>query len=217
MSRNFKNRILDIRILNIRILGITGLLFILFTTSCTVSKIYPRRYYEEHQDLLHATETLYGQATRTKSLAIAFTDLDFENLSLELKTDTVRYIYDFNWQEPRMRDSLQRYGYDTSLVGQIICNMRSMKSTWINAMDHYVDRKKQSLVILSAPVKQFSIFPPMQKRKYYLFGFYRQPQYYDEQGRLLDKKTLRRLRKINSEVFYRINDKVCYTISGKFR
>lgn len=212
MSRNLKKKILVIRIL-----GIPSILFILLISSCTVSKIYPRRYYEEHQALLHATESLYGQATRSKSLAIAFTDLDFESLSLELKTDTIRYIYDFSWQESRMGDSLLRYGYDTSLVGQIIRNMRSMKSTWINAMDHYVDRKKQSLVILSAPVKQFSIFPPMQKRKYYLFGFYRQPQYYDEQGRLLDKKTLRRLRKINSEVFYRINDKVCYTISGKFR
>ena len=84
-------------------------------------------------------------------------------------------------------------------------------------LDYYVDGKKQYLVFMSVPVKQFSLFPVLQKNKYYLFNFYAQPQYYDEQGRLLDKKKLQQLRKINSEVFRRINEKVCYTISGKFR
>lgn len=190
---------------------------VLWLASCTVSRIYPVRYYEENKQKLHETETLYGQATKNKALAIAISNLDFSSLSLEVKTDTVRYIYDFDWGEPRMQDTLLRYGYDTSLVTRILDNMRTMRSTWINSMDHYIDGKKQNLFFISAPVRQFSIFPPMQKRKYYLFNFYRQPQYYDAEGRLLDKRKLKQLRKINNEIFYRINDRVCYTISGKFR
>jgi hypothetical protein len=166
---------------------------------------------------LHETEELYNQATRQKLMAIAFNDLSYNSVSLELKTDTVRYIYDFNYDEKRMNDTLHKFGYDSLLVNKIIRNMRSMGSTWINTMDYYVDGKKQLLLFVSAPVKQFSPFPLLQKRKYYLYNFYRQPQYYDEKGRLLDKKTIRQLRKVNNEVFWRINEKVCYTISGKFR
>lgn len=185
--------------------------------SCTVSRIYPKKYYEQHKILLHQTEEMYGRATRQRQLAIAFTSLDFTDISLELKTDTVRYIYDFILGEPRINDTLNKFGYDSILVNGIIANMRSIRSTWINTLDHYIDGKKQTLLFISAPVKQFTIFPPMQKRKYYLFNFYRQPQYFDEQGRLLDKRRLKVLRKINNEIFYRINDRVCYTISGKFR
>jgi hypothetical protein len=186
-------------------------------SSCTVSKIYPKQYYEQHKDLLHETEALYGQATKNKLIAVAFTDLGFSDISLELKTDSVRYIYDFTEGEARINDTLNKYGYDPLLVQKIIGNMRMMKSTWINTLDHYVDGKKQVLLVISAPVKQFTIFPLMQKRKYYLFNFYKQPQYYDDQGRLLDKRRVKLLRKINNDIFWRINDKVCYTISGKFR
>lgn len=196
---------------------ISGAGILLAGSSCTVSKVYPKKYYEQHKTLLHQTEELYGQATRQRQLAIAFNSLDFTDISLELKTDSVRYIYDFTLGEPGINDTLHKFGYDSLLINRIIGNMKTIRSTWINTLDHYIDGKKQALLFISAPVKQFSIFPPMQKRKYYLFNFYRQPQYFDEQGRLLDKRTLKRLRKINNEIFYRINDKVCYTISGKFR
>lgn len=185
--------------------------------SCTTSKVYPVQYYEEHKTLLHETEEFYNKATKQNLIAIAFTDLGYNDISLELKTDSVRYIYDFYYAEKRMNDTLQKFGYDSALINKIIRNMRSMGSTWINTMDYYVDGKKQLLLFVSAPVKQFSPLPLLQKRKYYLFNFYRQPQYYDEKGRLLDKKTVRQLRKVNNEVFWRINEKVCYTISGKFR
>jgi hypothetical protein len=186
-------------------------------SSCTVSKTYPIEYYEQHKTTMAEMQDLYNKATRQKLLAIAFYDLDFNDISLELKTDTVRYIYDFYYGEKRINDSLFKFGYDTSLVQQLIKDMRMIGCSWINTLDYYVDGNKKLLLFMSAPVKQFSLIPVLQKRKYYLFNFYAQPQYYDEQGRLLDKRTVRRLRKVNSEVFRRITDKVCYTVSGKFR
>jgi len=184
---------------------------------CTVSRTYPVEYYNQHKETMEEMQGLYNKATQQKLLAIAFYDLNFNDISLELKTDTVRYIYDFYYGEKRINDSLIKYGYDTALVQQLIKDMRMIGCSWINTLDYYVDGNKKLLLFMSAPVKQFSLIPLFQKRKYYLFNFYAQPQYYDEQGRLLDKRTVRRLRKVNSEVFRRITDKVCYTVSGKFR
>jgi hypothetical protein len=185
--------------------------------SCTVSRVYPLEYYEQNKETMHDIEDLYKRATSDNLIAVAFSDLDFNAISLEFKTDTVRYIYDFHYNESRVNDSLVKFGYDTVLVQRIIADMRKIKCSWVNTLDYYVDGNKKRLLFLSAPVKQFSILPAFQKRKYYLFNFYRQPQYYDAAGRLLDKKRVRRLRKINNEVFFRINDKVCYTVSEKFR
>jgi hypothetical protein len=185
--------------------------------SCTISRIYPKDYYEQHKTTLHQTESLYKQVTSQQTLAIAFTDLDFTDITLELKTDSIRYIYEFTAGEPRINDSLAKFGYDSSLVNSIIKNMQGMRSTWINTMSYPIGGREGRLIFISAPVKQFTLFPILQKRKYYLFHFYSQPQYYDEQGRLLDRRRLRQLRKVNNEIFWRINDKVCYTISGKFR
>ena len=188
-----------------------------YFTGCTVSKIYPVEYYEQNKETLHDIEQLYARASGKGQLALVFADLDFTKLSLEFRTDTVRYIYDFIYSEPRVNDSLNKFGYDTSLVQKIITDMRSIKCTWINTLDYYVDGTKKVLLFVSVPVKQFSMIPRFKKSKYYLFNFYKQPQYYDDEGRLLDKKKLSRLRKVNNEVFRRITDKVCYTVAGKFR
>ena len=189
----------------------------IFLSSCSVSKTYPKEYYAQHKTTMEEMETLYGNITNEKLIAIAFYDLEFNDISLEFKTDTVRYIYDFYYGEKRMNDSLFKFGYDTTLVQRLIKDMRAIGCTWINTLDYYVDGKKRLLLFMSAPVKQFTLVPFLRKRKYYLFNFYTQPQYYDEQGRLLDKRTVRRIRKVSGEVFWRITDKVCYTVSTKFR
>jgi hypothetical protein len=190
---------------------------VLHFAACTASKVYPKEYYEQHKEGMQHMEQLYNKITNAKLIALAFNDLAFNNVSLEFKTDSVRYIYDFNYTEQRMNDSLLKFGYDTALVQKLLKEMRKIKCTWINTLDYYVDGEKKLLLFMSAPVRQLSVFPALQKRKYYLFNFYAQPQYYDEQGRLLDKVKLKRLRKISNEIFWRINDKVCYTVSGKFR
>jgi hypothetical protein len=54
-------------------------------------------------------------------------------------------------------------------------------------------------------------------RKYYILTYFPQPQYYDDEGRLLVGRRLRRIRKINAETYRRVTDKVAYTISDRFR
>lgn len=207
-----QNMLLKMKIMS-KILNI--LFFVLiFCTSCSVSKTYPKKYYAENEKVLLEIKDIYSQINVNKRLAIAFNDWHFDNLSLELKTDSIRYIYDFSFGEARINDTLRKFGFDTSLVQTMIRDMQKVKCTWINTLDFYVDRQRNSLFFMAVNAKRF-VFNL--KTKYYLFNFYKQPQYYDEKGRLLQRKKLKELRKINSEVFWRINDKVCYTISSKFR
>jgi hypothetical protein len=117
--------------------------------------------------------------------------------------------------EPRLIDTLNRYKISAIGVKEIIRQMQSIRCAWLNESDYYVDGKKYTLILMS--IKPVALKRPFAYAKYYVLTYFPQPQYFDSEGRLLQKRKLNELRKINGEIFKRINNKVCYTISGRFR
>jgi hypothetical protein len=182
-------------------------------TSCTSLNI--TNYYHKHRSTLDGMEQTYQQAYQKKPFSIEFTDRPFNRVSLELTTDTLTYIYEFAISESRMQDTLLKYGYDTLPVNNLIANMRSMECTWINHLDYYAEDTKHSLIYISLWPRTFNL--PFVNKKYYILTYFSQPQYFDRNGDLMTGRRLRRIRKINGEVFKKINNKVCYTISAQFR
>lgn len=183
--------------------------------SCSTQGKFAQQYYKENEATITRIEQTYTTVYRSKPLAAEFSDAAFEHVRLEMKTDSLRYIYEFNFNDHFLKDSLFKYGYDTTAAIKMLSDMKRIKCTWINTLDYYVDGSKKILVFMSIRPKELDI--PFSPRKYFILTFYKQPQYYDEEGRLLDKRNLRRIRKVNNEQFWRINDRVCYTLSDKFR
>ena len=186
--------------------------------SCSVSRVsssFPQKYYTENESTITTLEDIYSKVYKAHPIAVQFSDEAFEYLRVELKRDSIRYIYEFNIHDPNLIDTLSRYGYDTTQVMDMILDMKRIKCTWINNMDYFVDGNQRSLVYMAIRPTELDI--PFSSKKYFILTFYEQKQYYDEEGRLLDKRNLRRIRKVNNEIFRRINDKVCYTISTQFR
>lgn len=188
---------------------ITVLLF-----SCSAKNI-SSNYYYEHEKVLDSIQQSYKELYKQKPFTIAFNDKAFSTVTVELITDTVSYIYEFGTNEKRLNDTLHKFNLNPVKVNRLIRLMQSIRCTWINNFDYYVDEQKKSLIFIS--IKPVASHPFLSYKKYYILTYFSQPQHFDEQGRLLDKRKLRRLRKINGEIFRRINDKVCYTISGQFR
>lgn len=186
----------------------------IFLYSCSARNI-SSNYYFEHEKVLEKIEQSYKELYKQKPFTIAFTDKAFRTVTIEIISDTLSYIYDFAVHEPRLSDTLRKYDLSVTGINRLIDLMQSIRCTWVNNFDYYVDEQKKSLIFIS--VKPVSLHPLLSYKKYYVLTFYSQPQQFDEKGRLLDKKKRRRLRKINGEIFYRINDKVCYAISGQFR
>lgn len=182
--------------------------------SCSPKNI-STRYYYENEKVLDKIEESYKALYPLGPFNIGFTSRDFKTISLEIITDTLSYIYDFNIDEPRLSDTLKAYKLDAAKINTLIKEMHDIRCTWITYSDYYVDEKKQSLILMS--IKPVALKAPFAYAKYYVLTYFPQPQYFDSEGRLLDKRRLRRLRKINGEVFRRINSKVCYAITGHFR
>lgn len=194
-----------------------GIIFILLAGilfSCSPAKI-TGKYYYQHEVQLNKIYQTYQELYKKHPFTIAFTDKGFNILSLEIITDTLTYIYEFGVNESRLSDTLTKYHLNTGNITTLVNQMRSIKCIWVNNFDYYVDNIKNSLIFMS--VRAVALSNPFSYKKYYILTYFNQPQHFDSQGRLLDKRRLRRLRKINGEVFHRINDKVCYAISERFR
>ena len=189
--------------------GMTGFIF-----SCS-PKFITANYYYQNEKVLDKIEESYKKLYQEQPFTVAFTDRDFKIITLEIITDTLSYIYQFDINEKRLTDTLVAYHLNDSKITELIQQMKSIRCTWVNKLDYYVDEKKNTLILIS--VKPVALNALFSYKKYYTLTYFPQPQYFDSAGHLLDKRKVRRLRKISGEIFIRINDRVCYTISGNFR
>jgi hypothetical protein len=172
-------------------------------------------YYQEHKGTVDSIERRYEKLNPVKPFSLAFTDKKFDLVAIEMISDTLTRIYEFNINERKLRDTLLKYNYDTTGIYYLIRKMKESKVTWINSFDYYVNDQPQQLIILSIKPKTIRyIFSPP---KYIALTYFRTPQYFDEKGRLLDGRRTKEVRKIKGQVFYRITDRICYTITEKYR
>ena len=198
----------------IRHLFIILISYWLLTTSCS-TKIISTNIYQEHKENLDNIERRYEKLNPTNHFSLAFTDKKFSIVSLEMITDTLTRIYEFNVTEKRLADTLIKFNYDTAGIYYLIRKMQQSKVTWINSFDYYINDQPQQLIILSIkPVTIRYIFSPP---KYVALAYFRTNQSFDEKGRLLDNRRTKQVRKIKDQVFYRITDRICYTITDKYR
>jgi hypothetical protein len=194
-------------------INFTFLLIIILFGSCTTVNI--SKYYYEHKSTLDKIDESYKSQYASRPFSLEYVDKSFKNISIEIFTDTLKYIYVFNPEESRLKDTLQKYHLTQNRISDLLANMRLVHCNWINNLDYYVDKKKNSLVFMS--IRPMGFHFPFKRKKYYILTYFAQPQYYDSEGRLLDKRRLRKIRKINEDEFKRINDKVAYTLSDRYR
>jgi hypothetical protein len=188
---------------------------IVFSCSCSTPKNYTTRYYFQHEQVLNNIETTYSAINKKTPFNIAFNNKAFTILTLEIKTDSLTYRYEFGTTEQRLTDTLEKYHLDAVAIKQLIAKMQSIRCIWINNLDYYVDDNKKSLVFIS--IKTATSASLFGYKKYYILSYFSQPQYFDEQGRLLLKRRRKIIHKINGDIFTRINDKICYTVSAQYR
>lgn len=194
---------------------ISLLVAIALLCSCATRKTFSTNYYHENETTLVQIENTYRALYAIKPFSVEFTDRSFNSISIEINTDSIKYIYAFSLNEPRLQDTLKKYSMPATGIMDMIAKMKSIKCIWINMLDYYTNNRRNTLVFMS--IRNVTIHLPFTTEKYYILTFYSQPQYYDAEGQLLVGRNLRRVRRVNDEIFRRITDKVCYTISGRFR
>ena len=184
----------------------------ILASSCVSKNIIS--YYNKNKITLDHIEQTFREESKHRHFTIEFIDKSFDNVSLEVWTDSLKYIYEFNVAEKRLADTLVKYKLPVQPVNSLIQQMQSIHCTWVNNLEYYTNLKKSYMVFISIRPRTLNL---LSRKKYYIITYFNAPQYYDKEGRLLVTRKLRKIRKINADIFHRINDKVAYTLSDRFR
>lgn len=172
-------------------------------------------YYRKNSETVNSIYAQYNKLYFENPFSVEFKDKTYNYISLEIIKDTIRYIYTFRLDEHKLRDTLDKYKFNTAAVVNLIQDMRSIRCTWVNKMDFYVRRRKEYMIYLSIREKKLdSWFKP---EKYYTIAFFNEPQQFDEKGRVKATTRSTQPMKINNAVYRRITDKICYAITENFR
>jgi len=196
-------------------INITLIIFVIAATSCSYSKKFSREFYMENEKMLHSIKERYKEHYKTRPFSIEIKDKAFQQVGLEIITDTVRYIYGFDLADPAMVDTMQKYNFDIPFMKTLIDDMRTSHCTWLTNLNYYEDLRSQHLVFLS--IRHYRLESLFKKDKYFTLAFFDYPQPFDEKGRLLNRANKKELRKINGAVFFRMTNTVAYAMSSDFR
>lgn len=183
-------------------------------TSCSARRELTGEYYRQNEEALSSIQARFKHIQRSTPFSMDIKDRDFSKIGIEIVTDTIRFIYQFDLQNHNLRDTLVKYKFNLPQMITLIDDMRTMHCTWITNLDYYEKRNEKFLVFLSLRHRRLGT---NRKEKYFTLAFFDEPQPFDEKGRLIDYENKKQPRQINDRIFYRINDKVFFTLSGDFR
>jgi len=182
--------------------------------SCHPTKKFTANYYKEHEASLLEIRQEYKKLYDQRPFSLEFRDRQFQKLGLEILTDSIKYIYNFDIRNNNLTDTLKKYHFDETGVTGLVKKMQAAQCTWITNLDYYENRERKQLVFISIRHKDLAT---NKSEKYFTLAFFDNRQPFDEKQRLLDKTNRKNIRSINGEIFYRINDWVCYAFTGHFR
>ncbi len=183
--------------------------------SCSYSKKFTHNYYQENEATLQSIRQRFIQLYDKNPFSLELKDKNMGRIGFEILTDSIKYIYSFRLDEPYFVDTLYKYQFDVKAISQLIDDMQKAHCTWITNLDYYEKRQKKFVVFISVRDKKLTAF--LKPEKYFTLAFFDQPQPYDEKERLLDNEDLTKNRLINGAVFRKVNDKVSYALTGKYR
>ncbi|RYF96231.1 MAG: hypothetical protein EOO00_03230 [Chitinophagaceae bacterium] len=194
---------------------IVTLLLLSAVLSCSYSKKFTETYYKDNEATLQSIRQRFKALHTKHAFSLELKDLQLQRIGIEIHTDSIKYIYNFNTDEPYLLDTLDKYNFDVKAMRELIDDMQLAHCPWITNLDYYEKREKKYMVFLSVRHKELNAF--LRPEKYFTLAFFDEPQPVDEKGRLMDKEDLKKPRRINNSIFWKINDRVFYALSGQFR
>jgi hypothetical protein len=183
--------------------------------SCSYSKKFTKNYYRENESTLQSIRQQFKTLHTRHPFSLELEDQSLQRIGMEIHTDSIKYIYKFRTDQPFLLDTLAKYQFDVMAMSHLISDMQRAHCTWITNLDYYEKRQKKYLVFLSVRHKELNAF--LRPEKYFTLAFFDEPQPVDEKGRLMDKEDLKKPRRINNSIFWKISDRVFYALSARFR
>ena len=187
--------------------------FAIFIFSCS-SRNIADQYYRNQKPLDSIYEN-YRALINQNMFTLFFKNRSYKSITLEMFTDSLKYIYYFKINEPALQDTLLKYKINPGNFYLLMKQMTRARSLWISQLDYYVKNKKENLIYIAFRSRPLWFF--FSSQKYCMINWFTKPQQYDVKGFLLNQSLAPIPLELNDRKSYRINDTVAYRISNRFR
>jgi hypothetical protein len=173
--------------------------------SCAVTTTRKtENYYRQNKTQITEMRSLYEQLHQHQPFAAGFTDKSCKYFVMEVRTDTVRYVYNTEKNRPQVYETIHRFHYNTDRIQELTKRMRTLKCLWISRSSFFVDEKKETITSMS--FKSAVGEQPFEENKYYVLMFLNRP--------LNSPEIKARIRKGD---LVKIDELVYFTIGGNYR
>jgi hypothetical protein len=173
--------------------------------SCTAaSKRKSADYYNQNKTALDNLQKLYEQLYRQQPFSAGFTDKSYKYYTMEVKTDTVRYVYNTEKNKEQVYSMIDRFNYDTMKLKELSAKMKTLQCLWLSKSSFFVNDKKETVTFLS--FKSAAVNKPFVENKYYILIFLPHP--------ITSPDIKERIKKGD---LVKIDELVYFTIGSKFR
>lgn len=106
-------------------------------------------FYRQHissiDSLVGRFEEMYAQ----RPCSIGFTDLSFQHFSMEVYSDSVRYIYNTSLSNGEALHKAVGFQYDSVQLTDLAMHLYRLKGLWIGKTSFYINGEKESVTFLS--------------------------------------------------------------------
>ncbi len=161
-------------------------------------------YYHQHEVSIKEIMQLYDQLYEQQPFSAGFSDRSFKYYLMEVRTDTVRYIYNTEKNKEAFYSTIFRFNYDTVKLKSLGEKIRDIKCLWLSKSTFYISDKPETVNFLS--FKSVSSGKLFVENKYYILVFLKHPISSPDINARIEKGDL-----------VKINDLVYYMIGSGFR
>ena len=176
---------------------------------------FSTQFFNKNENKLGQIQAQYKKLNPERPFSIVFLDRKFDHFSLEINSDTFRYIYHFQVNEPRLLDTLDKFRFNTMEIMSLIEKMRDIHCNWVNKLDYCPNKTKKHVIYLSIRSPNLRSF--LKRERYLSIAYFDEDQLHDANGVLIYKPGDKDAGEINGQVFWRLRDNVYYTLASYFR
>ena len=151
------------------------ILFVMLLFSCSSRNISD--YYFRNQQKLNSIHANYRSLINENVFTLFFKDRSYKSVTLEIFTDSLKYIYYFKTNEPRLYDTLVKYKINPEGFYLLMNKMTLVRSLWVAKLDYYIGHKKEDLIYISFRSRPLWFF--FTPQKYFIINWFQTQQHYN--------------------------------------
>ena len=132
------------------------------------------KYYQQNKTQITEILKLYEKLYAQQPFSGGYSDKSYKYVTMEILTDTVRYIYSSKGDsKTKLFETIRKFDYDTTMLKKWSIQMKDIKCLWLSKATFNVNQKEEIVTFLS--FKSVLIDKPFVENKYYILLFVPHP------------------------------------------